>query len=475
MRPWLCLVILLTFVSRGSAQSEDDVRDALRRAATYYRERVAKHGGYVYYYSLDLQRRMGEGLAGPEENWVQPPGTPTVGLAYLAAYRATGDEYYLDAATETAQSLIYGQLHSGAWTNSVNFDVQARDLPRYRNGKGSRNGRNFSTLDDGISPTAIRFLIEADRAHRFSHKAIHESVDVALNALLQAQYPNGAFPQGWDDTPNEPPPIRTASYPTYDWHTEGRIKNYWDMYTLNDGVCGEVAETLSLAHQVYEDRRYLEALRRLGDFLILAQMPDPQPGWAQQYGYDMHPIWARKFEPPAVSGRESEDAIETLLKIYAVTGDEKYLAPIPRALDYLKRSLLPDGRLARYYELETNRPLYMSRRGDEYSLTHDDSQLPSHYGWKNAARIGELEKQYQQAKQGRPNKEPQAPAVPSAAEVRKILAALDSEGRWVSTFAGEPLVGQPKFRNGDQYLNSGVFSQHLETLSLFLPTREQAE
>ena len=62
------------------------------------------------------------------------------------------------------------------------------------------------------------------------------------------------------------------------------------------------------------------------------------------------------------------------MKIYRVTGDKKYLEPIPRALAYLKKSRLPDGRLARYYELKTNRPLYMTRDGDEYSLTYDDSQ-----------------------------------------------------------------------------------------------------
>ena len=31
------------------------------------------------------------------------------------------------------------------------------------------------------------------------------------------------------------------------------------------------------------------------------QMPDPQPGWAQQYDYDMRPMWARKFEPAAIT------------------------------------------------------------------------------------------------------------------------------------------------------------------------------
>ncbi len=35
-----------------------------------------------------------------------------------------------------------------------------------------------------------------------------------------------------------------ASFPDYDWRTVGRIKNYWDMYTLNDGLAGTVTATL---------------------------------------------------------------------------------------------------------------------------------------------------------------------------------------------------------------------------------------
>ena len=81
-----------------------------------------------------------------------------------------------------------------------------------------------------------------------------------------------------------------ASYPDYGWRTEGKIKNYWDMYTLNDNVAGYIAETLIEAYRVYGDDKYKMALRRLGDFLILAQMPEPQPAWAQQYSYEMKPI-----------------------------------------------------------------------------------------------------------------------------------------------------------------------------------------
>jgi hypothetical protein len=154
------------------------------------------------------------------------------------------------------------------------------------------------------------------------------------------------------------------------------------------------------------------------------------------------------------------------MTIYRATGDKKYLEPIPRALAYLKRSTLPDGRLARYYELKTNKPLYMSRRGDDYSLTYDDSDLPDHYGWKVASRLDSIEREYRQLLAA-DDKAAAAKAF-SAQEIRQIIDALDAEGRWISTYAGERLVGQPKFKAGDRYIGSDVFSRNVEALGAYL-------
>jgi hypothetical protein len=45
---------------------------------------------------------------------------------------------------------------------------------------------------------------------------------------------------------------------------------------------------------------------------------------------------------------------------------------------------------------------------------------------------------------------------------------LDADGRWVSTYAGERLTGQPKFAIGFKYISSAVFSQNVELLSAFI-------
>lgn len=455
--PFLVLSVAF-FTTPAVAQSPAEATKVIKKAATYYREHVASHGGYVYYYTLNLKDRWGEGKADAETLFVQPPGTPTVGMAYLKAFAATGDRYYLDAARETAEALVYGQLQSGGWTQTIHFG-SAKRLGQYRNGKGGN--WNMSSLDDDQTQAALTFLIRADRALGFKHAGIHEAAEYGLKALLAAQFANGAFPQVWQG-PSAKKPVKAAAFPDYDWKTEGRIKDYWSYYTLNDDLAGTVAEVLVTAHEVYQDDKSKAALAKLGDFLLLAQMPDPQPGWCQQYNFDMRPIWARKFEPPAVTGWESQDVMETLIRIARHTGETKYLAPIPKALAYFKKSLLPDGRVARYYELKTNKPLYMDAK---YRLTSDDSAAPSHYGWKQSARFDAIETAYQDAKAGKPRPSPNPP---TAKQVAAILADLDADGRWVSTYAGERLVGQPKFADGFRYLSSAVFSRNVEALSEFI-------
>jgi PelA/Pel-15E family pectate lyase len=472
MRRFLPSLVLFAVCIAGTHRSQaadpalkSAAEAALKKAATYYHDKVALHGGYVYYYSPDLSKRLGEGVAAPDQVWVQPPGTPTVGMAYLAAYQATKEPFYLDAARDTAKALVYGQLASGGWANSISFDPKSRSAGQYRNGRG--RGRNHSTLDDGITSSALECLLRTDRALEGKDPEIRDAVKVALDALLAAQFPNGGFPQVWTGPVKAVAPAK-AKFPDYDWRTENRIKEYWDLYTLNDDILVFTADTLAEAADFYNDERCRKALVKLGDFLIDAQLPEPQPAWAQQYDYEMRPVWARKFEPPAVSGRESQGAIRVLMKVYERTGDAKYLEPIPRALAWLDKSRLADGRLARYYELQSNKPLYMSRQGEKYSLTHDDSDLPDHYGWKTVDETAELRRLYEALRSSGKPAEPAQLPLPTEVEIRTIIAALDAQGRWISRYGGEMVVGQPKFKPGEEYIASAHFAENVEKLARYL-------
>ena len=466
-----CVKIALCEDSQSDTLVAKTATESMKKATGFMTSQVAVHGGYVYDVTVDLKKKRGEGVASPSEIWVQPPGTPTVGLAFVRAFDATGDPVFLDAANQCAKALMHGQLESGCWTDRVDFDSKGKNTARYRHGKGNAQGRNYSSLDDDKSQSALRFLIELDRVHGFQETAIHEAVQYGLEALLKAQFANGGFPQVWEK-PVEPGTIVKASFPKYEWRTEGRFKNYWDFETLNDGLAGTVTKTLQLAYETYRDERYRKAMLDFGEFLICAQLPEPQPAWAQQYNHQLQPIWARKFEPPAIAGRESEDVIETLLYLAEITNERKFLEPIPDAIAWLKRSRLPDGQIARFYELETNKPLYFTK--DDYLLTYDDSNLPTHYGFKSKSNVQKLEVRYQVLIQGDRPKVNKSNLRSLRKDADRILGELDSESRWVTDKNGAPAIHSKRPDLSVLFLESNVFSKNLSRLAEFVTAANSA-
>ena len=198
--------------------------------------------------------------------------------------------------------------------------------------------------------------MRVDEALEFRDAKIHEAAEYALKHMLAVQYPNGAWPQQFVEPPNSDEfPVKQARYPER-WSRTYPKRDYRDYYTLNDNNMSHIIEMFMEAKRIYgRDDCYLAGVRT-GEFYLRAQMPQPQPGWAQQYNQNMEPAWARKFEPPAVTGGEAQSVLRDLLKLYRYTADKRFLEPVPQALDYYEQSKLTDGRLARFYELKSNRP-----------------------------------------------------------------------------------------------------------------------
>lgn len=464
-------------------QLRKDAEAALTRVLAFYDGQLSVNGGYLWRYSADLSQREGERPANASTAWVQPPGTPTVGMAWLQAYRRCRKPELLAAARRTAAALVQGQLLSGGWTYSITFDPPERkqyafrtDAPENGAAGAQRPGRlrNTTTLDDNTTQSALRFLMELDLELQFKDPAIHEAVHYALDRLIAAQYPNGAWPQRFEAPPEaEQFPIQKAQYPA-SWPRAYPGNQYAGHYTFNDNSLVDAIDVFFLAHQIYGKDEYRQTAIRGGDFLLLAQMPEPQPAWAQQYNAQMEPAWARRFEPPSVTGGESQRILSTLISIYRHTGDRKYLEPIPRAIAYLRRSLLPDGRLARFYELKTNRPLYLVR--DTYELTYDDSNLPTHYGFKVGSKLDAIEAEYERVLKLSPEqRKPQtvrprpADGPPSRrleAQVRTLIDSLDERGAWLDP-------NQRSSIQARQVIQTQTFIRNIDVLAHYLGTRPQ--
>ena len=442
------LLAMIALAVHAEQVQREEAERALRRGADFFRTKVAAGGTYLWMYSEDLRLREGEGVVeSPTRGWVQPPGTPSVGIALLRAFEATGDSYYVDAAKETAEGLMRGQLKSGGWNYYVELDPAKRDTLDYRFDGGGRKARKVTTFDDNTTQEALRFLMRLDKALTFGDAKVHEAVGYALTNVMKAQYPNGAWPQGFEDFPDPAKfQVKKASLPD-EWPREWPGSNhYWFEYTFNDNAMADTIDTLFEAARTYDTAEANAAMKALGmkcraaalkaaDFILLAQLPEPQPAWAQQYDFDMHPAWARKFEPPSVTSSETQGILRSLMQVYRETGDRKYLDPIPRALNYLRRSRLPDGKLARFYEMKTNEPLYFTL---DYKLTKSDADMPSHYSFKVAddteSIARELEKVSKISADELRKKSQPAPAKMTKkleAEAKAVIDAQDEKGRWV--------------------------------------------
>ena len=417
------LIVLALSTQAAPARTDGDLVAAARKAlhaAAQYLVSISTGGGYLWEYSVDLKRRWGEGRATETQIWVQPPGTPTIGKALLNAYRATGDIYILRAAEAAGDALVWGQLQCGGWAYYIDFSPAGERKFYYahlegRRGIDVRRLRNWGVLDDNNSQEAISFLIQLSLTSK--DPVFEKAARKGLEWLLEAQRENGGWPQVY-------PPVGAG---------------YWNYYTFNDGAINDAIRVLLEGWRAYKDARYLEAAKRGGDFIIMTQGSADQPAWAQQYDFDLQPAWARRFEPPAWCSAVVGRNIRTLTDLYLETGDEKYLSPIPAAIEWVQRSRLPDGRWARFYELGSNRPLYFTKK---YKLTYDPSDCPTHYSFKShygipsainyykeVVRLGREEYLHKRMNNRSPERMREW-ARRMARRVREVIKWQDAQGRW---------------------------------------------
>jgi len=352
-RSWTCEAGAQPASADLTARAQQALQNGLDFFAT-----LRVHGGWPMAYSEDLKRRWGE-HAECEENsiTVQPPATPTVGAVYVRAALLLAKSEYMTVARQAADALVAGQLDNGGWWHEIRFD---------RNGSAIAVSHR-ATMDDNTTQGATMFMMKmasATGAARYGNAARS-----ALEFLLKSQYPAGGWPQQY--------PV-SRGYPSF--------------YTLNDGTTNDCISTLLAGYKQFHDVRYLDAAKRAGDWLIEAQLPSPHRGWAQQYDLQMRPAPARWFEPAACCSAVTARVIRTLIELYRETGHDRYLAPIPDAIEWLKTSQLADGTWARFYEIGTNKPIYVTANR---KVVYEPTNLRPGYGWKGSYNVAKLMHIYQ--------------------------------------------------------------------------------
>lgn len=392
---WMMLALALTALPAAAQTDKRKVEDTMKRATRFMVEKVATNGGYVWSYSADLKKRWGEMEAYPSMIWVQPPGTPSMGHLFLDAYHATGDDYYYQAAEKSAAALIAIQQDSGGWHYFGNFAGEASTKEWYATiGKNAWRLEEFqhywgnATFDDAGTSEAMQFLL---RLYVEKHDPKYlPALKKALGFVLESQYPIGGWPQRF--------PLKS------EFSHHGK-PDYTSFITFNDDVAGENIQFLLYAYQVLgADQKVYDAIIRAMNVFLVTQQAAPQAGWGLQYTLDLKPVGARTYEPDALVTHTTATNIKQLMRFYRLTGDKKFLARIPEALDWLDSVKLPTevvkGRgYPTFIEIGTNKPLYVHRRGSnivngEYYVDYNPANTITHYSAWRGINVPALRKEY---------------------------------------------------------------------------------
>ena len=451
---------------------DNKIKETMLRATKYMVEEVSYNGGYVWYYLPDFSRRWGEMEAYETMIWLQDPGTISMGHVFLDAYKATGEEYYYEAAEKAAKAIIWGQSKEGGWNYMVDF-AGDRSLKEWyatigKNGWRMEEFQHYygnSTFDDNITSDATRLLLrmylqKLDPAYK-------PSLDKAIGFVLESQYPLGGWPQ---------------RFPLMDGFSKNGNPDYTSFYTFNDEVIYENINLLIQCYLTLGEGRFLDPIKRGMDFMVMTQQENG--AWGQQYDMELKPTGARTYEPKALLPEMTFENAFILLKFYSFSGELKFIEAVARSIDWLEKVKLPADKTENgaythpsYVDIVSNRPLYVHRKGSNvkygyYYFDQDDSRLLGHSRGKSNLSLDSLRAEYSRLRALPPDtltkdsplrtgrfKEKGTPQVfynlnlvafdevPDSRRVNQLLHSLDQENRWLEQHV---LVSHPYIGDGQK-------------------------
>ena len=219
---------------------------------------------------------------------------------YLPAYEVLGDSRYLDAARRSGDVLVKGQCASGVLQAHYFVFPDGRVEPL-------REGEVIEMPgDEGPAPAVVMLVWLA----RLTGDATYRRAAIRCAELyIRAQNPNGSWAQKFN--------LRTG------------VPSGLGYGVLNDGATTDPMQIMLLMYHMTHDGKFLAPVVKAGDWLVRVQNQQGGiPGWAEQYDAQDRPCWARSFEPPAICVTSTSQATRSLLDMYLLTLDEKYLEPL---------------------------------------------------------------------------------------------------------------------------------------------------
>ncbi len=347
-------------------------------------------------YLADSQKRAR--LVTPAKKEASPAVVSGSTYSKGARLGATAAFYASEEARSAADHIVAWQRPTGGWTKGGDYT------------RGPGTGEHIElpwgagTFDNDSTTTELRFLALVISSGGSDARAAtwRESFLRGVDYVLAAQYPNGGFPQ---------------IYPL--------AGGYHDAVTLNDDAMVHIIDFLrDVASQQREfafvPAQEATAARAAADrgiaCLLATQLRTPSGRlliWAQQYdALTLQPCVARNFEPVAACSSESAGVVSFLMSIEKPS--PAVVRAVEAAMGWFEATALRDviwdraaakgtGLVeragapllwARYYDLETGKPVFGDRdRSVHFAVTEISDERRNGYSWFNT-RPASLEKPF---------------------------------------------------------------------------------
>jgi PelA/Pel-15E family pectate lyase len=263
-------------------------------------------------------------------------------------------------ARRIGSNIVSFQTPSGGWGKNADRSGPPRQRGQaYVEAEGKEAWNFVGTIDNDATSTELQFLARVQAALPGGEGAAYRAAALkGIQYLLDAQYPNGGWPQVY--------PLQGG---------------YHDAVTFNDDAMVSAIEVLQRAAARQGDFAFVpEALAssaraavQRGIAAILASqitIDGKRTAWCQQHdAMTLAPVGARNFEPAALTSAESVHILQLLKHVPEQTPEMK--AAVDAGVAWLRSTALPapggGKRWARLTDMATMKPIF----GDRDRSIHD--------------------------------------------------------------------------------------------------------
>ncbi|MFA5292426.1 MAG: pectate lyase [Phycisphaerae bacterium] len=297
-----------------------------------------------------------------------------------------GAWYRSQEGIRIADNILSWQSPQGSWPKNVNTTLQP-----FTSDRNTIQG----TFDNGATTEEIRFLARAFRATKTPR--YRQSLLKGIDHIFKAQYPTGGWPQYY------PPGKEYPRHITFNDNSMVRL-----MKLLRD-----VASSPDFAFvDTHRRKEAQKSFDRGVQCILKCQVivnGKPTVWCAQHDELDCSPRPARTYELISLSGSESAGILQLLMSLDnpnpevagAVSAGAEWFASSKitgiriirtRENSVVKQDPNAPPIWARFYEIETNRPIFSGRDGvKKYNLAEIELERRRGYGWYGywGARVAE--------------------------------------------------------------------------------------